>query len=105
MQPFNINDISKLSNMFSVLGDQNRLSIVLFLLNGDQNVGTISDRLCLSQSLVSHQLRVLRDAGITKSKKNGKSVIYSINDEHIYQIIEMGIAHINHKGEEYGENK
>lgn len=105
MQPHNINVINKLSNMFAVLGDQNRLSIVLFLLEGDQNVSSISNKLGISQSLVSHQLRILRDAGITKNKKNGKSVIYSINDDHIYQIIEMGITHINHKGDYYGESE
>ena len=88
--------IIKLSNMFSVLGDETRLSIVYFLKNGDANVTQIANGLGISQSLVSHQLKILRDMLIVKSRRDGKQVIYSLDDEHVFVLIETALEHIKH---------
>ena len=89
-------EITKLANMFSVLGDPTRLKIVLCLMEKEASVTEIVNALGLTQSAVSHQLRILKDAHVLKSEKNGKMVIYSLNDSHVKEIIETGRIHMNH---------
>ena len=81
-------EITKLANMFSVLGDPTRLGIVLYLMDKKTSVTDIVNNLGLTQSAVSHQLRILKDAHVLKSEKVGKMVFYSINDEHVKVIVE-----------------
>lgn len=91
----NIN-IAELANIYSALGDSSRLCIVTYLLDKEANVSQITKEVALSQPLVSHHLRLLRDLRILKSTKKGQCVYYSINDEHIRQIVELGLIHIAH---------
>ena len=90
-------EITKLANMFSVLGDPTRLKIVLCLMEKEASVTEIVNALGLTQSAVSHQLRILKDAHVLKSDKVGKMVFYSLNDEHVRIIVETGHVNINHK--------
>ena len=90
-------EITKLANMFSVLGDPTRLGIVLYLMDKKTSVTDIVNNLGLTQSAVSHQLRILKDAHVLKSEKVGKMVFYSINDEHVKVIVETGRVHMEHK--------
>ena len=60
------------------------------------SVTEITAELGISQSAVSHQLRILKDAHVLKSEKNGKMVIYSLNDNHVKEIIQTGRIHMNH---------
>lgn len=93
----NINiNIAELANIYSALGDSSRLCIVTYLLDKEANVSQITKEVALSQPLVSHHLRLLRDLRILKSTKKGQCVYYSINDEHIRQIVELGLIHIAH---------
>ena len=87
-------DVEKISKIFQMLADAGRLKIVLALLKGDMCVHHLIEVCDGSQSNVSHQLRVLKDSGIVKSKRLGKNVEYSIADEHIREIVEMGRAHL-----------
>lgn len=87
-------DVEKISKIFQILSDAGRLKIVLALLKGDMCVYHLIEVCDGSQSNVSHQLRILRDNGIVKSKRLGKNVEYSIADEHIREIVEMGKAHL-----------
>ena len=87
-------DVEKMAKIFQVLSDCNRLKIVLALLKGDMCVYHLIDVCESSQSNVSHQLRVLRDNKIVKARRLGQSVEYSIADEHIREIVEMGKVHI-----------
>ena len=87
-------DVEKISKIFQMLADAGRLKIVLALLKGDMCVHHLIEVCDGSQSNVSHQLRVLKDNGIVKSKRLGKNVEYSIADEHIREIVEMGRAHL-----------
>ncbi len=89
-------EIAKLSQMFAVLGEQSRLAIVTFLMEGEASVGKITKNMAMSQSAVSHQLRILRDAKILKSTRRGRHVFYSINDSHVQNIIESGLKHMLH---------
>ncbi len=90
-------EITKLASMFSVLGDPSRLAIVYFLMDKKASVTEITMELGMSQSAVSHQLRILKDAHVLKSEKNGKMVIYSLNDNHVKMIVETGRIHMNHE--------
>lgn len=79
---------------FKALGDENRLSIVLLLLNGKKNVSEISKEIKCSQSATSHQLRILKDAKILRCEKSGNENYYFIADNHVKTIIEKSVEHL-----------
>ena len=83
------------SEFFKALSDSSRLKIITSLLRQELCVQDISELVSLSQSAVSHQLRVLRAARIVKYRKDGKMVYYSIDDEHIAEIIGTTIYHLS----------
>ena len=84
---------SELAETFRLLGEPNRLGIVANCLDGPQSVGEITARLGLSQSLVSHHLRLLRAARLLKSSRRGKQVFYSIPDCHVREMLTNMIEH------------
>lgn len=87
----------KLSKVFKILGDLTRIKILWCLDNNEMCVCDIANVLNMSKSLVSHQLAVLRKSEIVKSRRSGKEVYYTLDDEHIRTLYEIGIKHINHK--------
>ena len=87
----------KLSEVFKLIGDLTRIKILWCLDNNEMCVCDIANVLNMSKSLVSHQLVVLRKSEIVKSRKSGKEVYYTLDDEHIRTLYEIGIKHINHK--------
>lgn len=80
---------------FKAMGDAGRLKIILELLGGKKSVGEISLACKLSQSATSHALRILKDAKILKSLKDGNVNYYYIADEHVRTIIELSIEHLD----------
>ena len=86
--------LNHLADFYKMFGDPTRLKILGALLQGEMCVGTITEILDMTQSSVSHQLRVLKQARLIKSRKEGKWVYYSINDDHVKTIYEMGLSHI-----------
>ncbi len=85
---------SELAEMFRLLGEPNRLGIVSSCLNGPLSVGEITSRLTLSQSLVSHHLRLLRAARLLKAGRRGKQVYYDIADCHVREMLTNMIEHL-----------
>jgi DNA-binding transcriptional ArsR family regulator len=85
---------SGLAEMFRLLGEPNRLSIVASCLDGPLSVGEITSGLALSQSLVSHHLRLLRAARLLKAGRRGKQVFYSIPDSHVRDMLTNMIEHL-----------
>ena len=83
-----------LSNVFKMFADPTRLKILSILFQHELCVCDISALLDMNQSAVSHQLSVLRQNRIIKSRRNGKNIHYSLDDEHIEAIYKTGIAHI-----------
>lgn len=83
----------KLSRIFKVLGDSTRVKILCALKGADLCVHDLSVLLGVSQSAISHQLRKLRDSRIVKYRKEGRTVFYSLDDEHVEKLLEMGIKH------------
>ncbi len=88
--------LQSLANLFKVFGDPTRVKILYALLKEEMCVCDISMLLEMNQSAISHQLRVLRQARIVKFRKVGRSVYYSLDDEHVKNIFEQGFEHINH---------
>jgi len=84
----------ELAKLFKVLGDNTRIRILDALYRSELCVCDITALLGMNQSAVSHQLRVLRDARIVKSRKQGKNVLYSLDDEHISGLVRMGSEHV-----------
>lgn len=84
-----------LAELFKVLGDPTRAKILGCLQIRDLCVGEIADILGMSDSAVSHQLRVLRGIKLVKGTKEGKEVKYSLDDDHVTKIMECGLTHVN----------
>ena len=84
-----------LAELFKVFGDTTRVRILCALFESEMCVCDISILLGMSQSSISHQLRVLKSAKLVKNRKEGKVVYYSLDDEHIKHIFEQGLEHIS----------
>ncbi len=85
-----------LAELFKVFGDTTRIKILFALFTAEMCVCDLTALLGLTQSAVSHQLRVLKQARLVKYRREGKMVYYSLDDEHVKQIFDQGLAHINH---------
>ena len=87
-------DLYSLADLFKVFGDSTRIKILYLLLEAPMCVCDIATLLTMSQSAISHQLRVLKQAKLVKFKRNGKAIFYSLADGHVAAIIEQGMTHI-----------
>ena len=87
----------KLAEFFKILGDITRTKILYALDQNEMCVCDIANVLGMSKSSISHQLGTLRRSGIVRCRKNGKEVYYMLDDDHVKQLFEVGIEHIEHK--------
>ncbi len=88
--------IEKVSRMYKVLGDKNRLRILLFLQSGEKNVTAIANHVEMEQSAVSHQLKLLRDNKIVAARRDGKIIYYALADHHVLDILQQTFEHVLH---------
>ena len=86
-----------LAELFKVFGDTTRIKIIYALFEAEMCVCDIAALLGMNQSAISHQLRVLKQAGLVKYRREGKIVYYSLDDDHIKNIFDQGFIHISHK--------
>jgi len=86
-----------LADFFKVFGDSSRVKILFALEVGEMCVGDIAACLGMTQSAVSHQLRVLRQNDLVKFRKDGKITYYSLDDNHVLTVLQQGYSHISHK--------
>mgnify|MGYP002509650829 FL=1 len=84
-----------LAELFKVFGDSTRIKILYALFEAELCVCDISKLLGLTQSAVSHQLRVLKGSRLVKFRREGKTVFYSLDDDHVRKIIAQGMEHVN----------
>ena len=84
-----------LAELFKVFGDSTRIKILWALDEAEMCVCDIAFLLNMTQSAVSHQLRVLKQADLVKNRRDGKNVFYSLDDEHVKQIFNQGLIHIS----------
>lgn len=84
----------ELAELFKVFGDSTRIRILYVLLGGEMCVCDIADTLEMSQSAISHQLRVLKQFRLVKFRRDGKTLYYSLCDDHVNTILGQGMQHI-----------
>ena len=84
-----------LSELFKIFGDSTRIKIINILLEEELCVNDISKKINISQSAVSHQLRILKSSKLVKYRKEANMIYYSLDDDHIKKIFELGCEHIN----------
>lgn len=83
-----------LAELFKVFGDSTRIKILYVLFESEMCVCDIAQILQMSQSAISHQLRVLKQNHLVKFRREGKSVLYSLSDDHVRRIINQGLEHV-----------
>ena len=86
--------MAAMAESFKALGDPTRLRIMALLFKGERTVGDLADHLVVSQSAVSHQLRLLRNLDIVRHRKDGREVYYALADDHIRDIYTRTLEHI-----------
>lgn len=86
-----------LSDLFKIFGDPTRVKILYALSLGELCVCDLAAVLNMSQSAISHQLRLMRSRNLVKYRKAGKMAYYSLADEHVIQLIELGVEHAREK--------
>ncbi len=87
-------ELDRLALTYKVLGDPNRLKIVMALRNVEMCVCDLAAFTGLSDSAVSHQLRRLKDLALVKSRRAGQIIYYALDDEHVSQLLNVGLGHI-----------
>ena len=83
-----------LSELFRIFGDSTRIRILYVLFEAEMCVCDIAQLLGMTQSAISHQLRASKNARLVKSRRDGKTVFYSLADDHVKTIIDQGIEHV-----------
>ncbi len=86
-------ELERLSLLYKALGDPNRLRIAHALKGGEMCVCDLAAFLGVGESAVSHQLRLLRSLALVKARREGQMVFYSLDDEHVEELIEVGLEH------------
>ncbi len=83
-----------LAELFKVFGDPTRIRILYTLLQSELCVQEIADRLSMTQSAISHQLRILKQMALVKFRRDGKTIYYSLADDHVVTIMAQGLEHV-----------
>jgi len=86
----------QLAELFSALSDASRIRIIATLLEGEMNVRTLADDVNMTESAVSHQLRGLRQMHLVRTRKLGRQVFYSLDDDHVAKLFSLGLEHVQH---------
>ena len=86
-----------LSDFFKIMGDSTRLQLLMSLQQSEMCVSDLANVLNMTKSAVSHQLKTLRVSKLIKSRKEGKTVIYSLDDAHVHEVLAKSIEHIKEK--------
>lgn len=86
--------IAQMAESFKAFADPTRLRILALLFTGERNVGDLAEHLDVSQSAVSHQLRLLRSLDIVRYRKDGREIFYRLADEHVRDVFYRALEHI-----------
>ena len=87
-------ELDELAELFKVFGDSTRIRILFVLFEAEVCVCDLAEALGMTQSAISHQLRILKQNKLVKNRREGKSIFYSLADEHVRTIIAQGCEHI-----------
>ena len=94
--------IPKAATFFKVVGDETRMKILCTIAEDGVCVNDISEKIGMTKSAVSHQLKLLKTEGLVKARREGKNIYYSLDDQHVIDIIDIAFTHIGHKS--HGED-
>ena len=83
-----------MADLFKIFGDYTRIRILFVLFESEVCVCDLAQALDMTQSAISHQLKALKNARLVKSRRDGKTVFYSLADDHVKTIIDQGLEHI-----------
>ena len=86
----------QLAELFSALSDASRVRIISLLLEGEMGVGRLAERLNMTESAISHQLRGLRQMHLVRARKAGRQVFYCLDDDHVARLFSLGLDHVQH---------
>jgi ArsR family transcriptional regulator, lead/cadmium/zinc/bismuth-responsive transcriptional repressor len=87
----------RLAEIFEALSDKTRLKIISVLAHHELVVGEVARLVGISESAVSHQLRLLRASRIVRFRKDGRQVFYTLDDQHVHDLFDRALAHIDHE--------
>lgn len=87
---------SDLANLFEALSDPTRVRIIAALIEGEIGVGELVERIGVTKSAISHQLRGLRDKRLIRTRKMGRNVFVCIDDDHVIELFQRGLDHVLH---------
>jgi len=87
--------LSRLADLFKVFGDGTRIRILYVLFEAEVCVCDLAKLLGMTQSAISHQLRLLKQARLVKSRRDGKTIFYALADDHVRTLLKQGMEHIN----------
>ncbi len=94
----NDNVFTSLAEFYKIIGDKTRCKILFALRQNEMCVCDLANVLSMTKSSISHQLNKMKTAGVVKCEKQGKQVFYSLDDNHVFEIFNLSITHIMHKG-------
>ena len=86
--------LDDLAELYKIFGDSTRIKILYTLFTEERGVGDIARLLGMTMSAISHQLRVLRSARLVKATREGRSVFYTLDDDHVARMFEQGLIHV-----------
>ena len=89
--------IKRAAGFFKVVGDETRMKILCTISNDKMCVNDIASSVEMTKSAVSHQLKLLKEEGLVKSRRDGKNIFYSLDDQHVIDILDIAFTHIHHK--------
>ena len=89
--------LNNLADFFKIMGDTTRCKLLFALLQNEMCVCDLANVLSMTKSSISHQLSKMKNVGLVKCRKSGKTVYYSLDDDHIFEIFKIGLEHIEHK--------
>ena len=87
-------ELYDLAELFKVFGDSTRIRILFELFEKEESVGDIAEALNMTQSAISHQMKILKQSKLIKARREGKSMFYSLADDHVKSIIYQGLEHV-----------
>ncbi len=92
---FTETELYDLAELYKIFGDSTRIKILFQLFETEEvSVGDLAENLNMTISAISHQLKILKQSKLVKSRRSGKSALYSLDDEHVRTIIECGLEHL-----------
>ena len=94
MKKISENTLYDVAELFKNFSDSTRIRILYCLLEKERSVNEIADLLGMNQSAISHQLRILKNSKLVKNRRDGKAIYYSLDDDHVFNIISQGIEHV-----------